>query len=508
MVIPRRLKSVLYRIKKKLLTPSNIIEYRVTSAAATEGEILEFVPTVKNTQYLGANWLASFKDNQHSEHGEDGIIEKVFSILKPQNKWVCEFGAHDPEIISNTWRLIQKEKWNAVLIEADDVYFNKLNNYYAQNDRVHTLHTKVSFEGDERLDIILKQTPIPQDMDLMVIDIDGNDYHVWDALKEYAPKVLMIEFNASIPTEVAFIQPADLNVNQGNSLHAVDELAKSKGYRLIAVTSWNAIFVQHAYFNLFFHTEPHLSSMYVYPAKHPITMQVFQLYDGTIRIARWQEMLWHKIDLQPNDYQVLPDHLRFFSRELAYCNYVLNAGKKQSTSVENEHYNEQVLKMPANVLGQYAENVYSRHGEDGILEKIIYSFQIEHQFIIDVGAWDGKTNSRSYNMLKNHGWRGLLIENDRTVTKKLLSYASKYIKTHVEPLATEGEQSLDALFTKYAVPKNPEVLILNNFGMEYYLWESLTEFQPKVVLVQFNPTIPNDIKYVQAKHFGIHQGCY
>src|SRR5579862_4812903 len=74
-------------------------------------QFLEVIQTQRNSNYIGSNWLIKYMANNFSEHGEDGIIEKIFEILKPENKWVCEFGAHDPEQISNTWRLINKEGW-------------------------------------------------------------------------------------------------------------------------------------------------------------------------------------------------------------------------------------------------------------------------------------------------------------------------------------------------------------------------------------------------------------
>ena len=71
----------------------------------------------------------------------------------------------------------------------------------------------------------------------------------------------------------------------------------------------------------------------------------------------------------------------------------------------------------------------------------------------------------------------------------------------------DKSHSLDTLLIKNNIPTDFDVLFLNCFGMEYYLWESLNNFKPKIVAVQFNPTIPNDVKYVQAKDFNIHQGC-
>lgn len=471
--------------------------------------VMEIVPTHSNTKIHGANWLANFKNNDHSEHGEDGIIAKIFELLPPENKWVCEFGAHDPEIISNTWHLIHKQGWNALLIEADSGYFEKLKNYYQNNPAVHCVQTMVSYEGKELLDNVLKDTPVPTNLDFMVIDIDGNDYHVWNAIQTYKAKVVMIEFNASIPTDVSFVQPRNLSVNQGASLKAMVELGKQKGYQLIAATTWNAFFVKEEYYHLFFAQEPALEDMYVFPVKHPIWMRPFQLYDGTIMVAPWEEMLWHKIDLKPSDYQVLPSSYHVFIRELAAQDFVIEKnGDKTPLDAEIAEQVKKIAAMPGNGISQFAKNAYSRYGEDGILEKLVTLVSAEHLFVVDVGAWDGITHSRSRNLIANHRWNALLIDNVKTNISLLKDVNTAYPKVNIQHgYDTQGNNSLNAIFANHSVPENFEVLVLNVYGMEYQLWESLTTHKPKIVAVQFNPTIPNDIKFIQANDFSVHQGA-
>ncbi|GEM_PF-263651 len=507
-----KIKKINERVKSKIvssLAPSSQAkkEPQVDLQIAAP-YVLEVVPTRQNTKILGSNWLASFKNNEHSEHGEDGIISKIFEIMQPENKWVCEFGAHDPEIISNTWRLINNEKWNAVLIEADPYYAEKLKKYYTSKPSVHCINTKVSYDGDEKLDNILSKTPIPKNMDFMVIDIDGNDYHVWEAIEDYRAKVVMIEFNASIPTDISFVQPRDMTVNQGNSLKAMVELAARKGYKLIAVTSWNAFFIQDKYYSLFFSEDQKLEDMYVYPAKHPIWMRPFQLYDGTIIVAPWNEMLWHKINLTTNDYQFLPQSMRSFSRELPARDYIIEkSGDKTSADSEISIHLEKIYKMPGNTLSRFAKNVFSRYGEDGIIESLISVICDSKPYFVEIGAGNGITHSRSRNLIVNHHWHGLQFESDPKMLAKLKSNNNKRVKIHDSQYFLAGENSLNQIFNKYEVPKDIDVLMLNTYGMEYFLWESITDYSPKMVLVQFNPTIPNDVKFIQAKDFAVHQGC-
>jgi hypothetical protein len=93
-----------------------------------------------------------------------------------------------------------------VLLEADPIRFAELQRRYRENDRVYCINELVTFEGERCLDSLLMNTPLPEDFDLLSIDVDGNDYWLWEGLRSYAPKVVIIEFNPTIPNSVIFIQ--------------------------------------------------------------------------------------------------------------------------------------------------------------------------------------------------------------------------------------------------------------------------------------------------------------
>ena len=82
-----------------------------------------------------------------------------------------------------------------------------------------------------------------EDLDLLSIDVDGMDYRLWAGLKKYRPRVVIIEANASMEPDVLFIQ-TDPGKRMGSSALAMVELAKSKGYELVAHLVSNCIFVR------------------------------------------------------------------------------------------------------------------------------------------------------------------------------------------------------------------------------------------------------------------------
>lgn len=187
--------------------------------------------------------LAAFKASVTSGDGEDGVIGEIFNRIGEKSRVCVEFGALNGTHHSNTWNLINNKGWRALLIEADHTYFEKLQKLYESNPSVQCLNTFVSFEGENSLDVLFARTTLPQNFDLISIDIDGNDYHVWESMREYQPRVVVIEFNPTIPNDISFVQPRDMRVQQGSSLLALTELGKRKGYTLAAVIGSNAFFI-------------------------------------------------------------------------------------------------------------------------------------------------------------------------------------------------------------------------------------------------------------------------
>jgi hypothetical protein len=253
-------------------------------------------------------WLLEYKRDVFSQTGEDGIIEKILGVLPDHDSWCVEFGAWDGLLFSNTRHLICAKGYSAVLIEAAEQRFLALQrSYAAYQNRIIALNRYVGFSDDDNLDVILGETPVPLDFDLLSIDIDGNDYHVWKRLFRYQPKMVVIEFNHTIPTEVRFIQPANPNINQGSSLLAMVELAKDKGYELVCVLRYNAFFVRKEYFHLFGmeSNEPHI----LRTDTSRITF-LFSGYDGTVFLHGYGRLPWHGLDLKAAAVQLLPSYLR------------------------------------------------------------------------------------------------------------------------------------------------------------------------------------------------------
>jgi len=253
--------------------------------------------------------LRNFRSNVTSRHGENGIIAEIFKRIGAQNKWCVEFGASNGTKDSNVWTLIHGHGWSGVLIEADRTAFEKLTEAYKATPQAICLNVFISFKGENKLDSIFARTPLPKDFDLVSIDIDGNDYHVWESLVEYRPRVIVVEFNPTIPNDIVFVQPRDMAVQQGSSLLALLQLGKEKGYELVEVVNTNAFFVDAALVPALGLSDTSVTDL------HPETdcyTRVFQLFDGTLVLDGYKELMWHRLPITHEAIQILPTGKRVY----------------------------------------------------------------------------------------------------------------------------------------------------------------------------------------------------
>ncbi len=185
--------------------------------------------------------LSKYRKNIYSQNGEDGVIREICSLLNIKIGFFVEFGAWDGKHFSNTYHLLE-QGWKGVYIEGDERKFSDLlRNTQKYRNTITLIQTYVQAEGEHCLDSLLSSTNLEKDFDLLSIDIDSYDWHVWKSLQKYNPKILLIEINSSIP--VGIYQTHRNSKVQGSSFTATIELGKEKGYVPVCHTG-NLIFVK------------------------------------------------------------------------------------------------------------------------------------------------------------------------------------------------------------------------------------------------------------------------
>jgi len=172
----------------------------------------------------------NFRKNIHSANGEDGVIEQLFEDLNIKSGLVCEFGAWDGFLSSNTCNLWKNKNFSALLIECHDGRYGQLVENTKGYD-VQTMHKSIGRETSDSnsLDNILSECTYDTSEDnfaLMSIDIDSYDYYVFESLQNYRPKVVIVEVSSGYRPDEEFVSE-----DKGCSLLTLSKLAEEKGFK-------------------------------------------------------------------------------------------------------------------------------------------------------------------------------------------------------------------------------------------------------------------------------------
>lgn len=172
----------------------------------------------------------------YSQHGEDGVIQSLLQRIPVKHRYIVEFGAYDGICMSNSRYLIEKNNWNAFLIEADARFYRGLKRLYQSHPRVKI---KQGFVTEENINQLFREAGVPRDFEVLTIDVDGPDYYLWQALTEFEPRIVMIEYNSTIDSRTEYVIPKSKlgewggTAREGASLLALWNLGIEKGYQPI-----------------------------------------------------------------------------------------------------------------------------------------------------------------------------------------------------------------------------------------------------------------------------------
>ncbi len=201
----------------------------------------------RNPRYAEPGRLLRHSFQVNSQSGEDGILHEIFRRIGAGDRVFVEIGL-ESGLESNTTFLLA-QNWRGYWIDSGTAFQRTLDQYRIGPDRVKSA---VSFVTRENIASLFQSLGVPREFDLLSIDIDQNTYYAWEALQEYRPRVVVIEYNAALPPDVDWkvvYDPRrvwDGSQNFGASLKALELLGRRMGYALVGcdVAGTNAFFVR------------------------------------------------------------------------------------------------------------------------------------------------------------------------------------------------------------------------------------------------------------------------
>lgn len=192
--------------------------------------------------------LMNFEQRIYSQNGEDGIIREIFRRIGTTDKFFVEFGVQDGHEC-NTRHLLEDKGWSGVWMEGTPELAERARQVFGR----FPITILQRFLTTENIIPAFEEAGVPREFDLLSIDVDGNDYWLWDVVgRHYSPRVVVIEYNSTFGSRRPWIMPYnpgyrhDGTAYAGASLEAFHRRGKELGYRLVGCEhiGVNAFFVR------------------------------------------------------------------------------------------------------------------------------------------------------------------------------------------------------------------------------------------------------------------------
>lgn len=233
----------------KHLLPAGLVKFYIASAWKTAKDQEKWPPP----DLPEKQGIAKYEYSMFSQNGEDGILRHLFSQIGFGSRLFLEFGFGPTE--NNSFRLVWTENFAGTYMDGseDTVRFF---NAATRSCGIINVRAKSVFLDLDNLNISVGESGLSGEIDLLTIDVDGNDYWFWKGLNCVSARIAVIEYNAAFGPELSVSVPYNSHFDRyrehpsglyhGASLTALVTLGREKGYSLVGCDSngVNAFFVR------------------------------------------------------------------------------------------------------------------------------------------------------------------------------------------------------------------------------------------------------------------------
>ena len=202
---------------------------------------------------LRSQHLQDYEFQVYSQWGEDGIIQYLIKSINIEKKIFVELGAEN-YTECNTRFLLVNNNWSGLVIDGIESCVAEIKR--SKSYWMYNLKAARAFITKDNINQLLTENGLRGDIGLLSIDLDGNDYWIWEAIKSINPVIVIVEYNhrfgkqdaVTIPYDSSFVRSHAhySSIYYGASLKALHILGQKKGYELIGCSSngVNAFFVR------------------------------------------------------------------------------------------------------------------------------------------------------------------------------------------------------------------------------------------------------------------------
>lgn len=174
-----------------------------------------------------------------SQNGEDGIIQFLLAQMESPTMRCVEIGAGEG-IENNTTNLVVHHGYRGLMVDPSWALEHVGSAFFA---KVHTTRERPpvllrDFAEPSNVDDLVTQAGFDGEVDVLSIDVDGNDYWLFEALTVVQPRIVILELNLQLGPDACVAMPytpgyaywdQSISGRLGASVRAYDALARRKG---------------------------------------------------------------------------------------------------------------------------------------------------------------------------------------------------------------------------------------------------------------------------------------
>ncbi|MCZ6618390.1 MAG: hypothetical protein O7E57_09680 [Gammaproteobacteria bacterium] len=220
-----------------------------------------------------ANSLIAHGCKVFSQSDEDGIVQEIFRRIGVTNKTFVEFGVGNG--LENNSNVLLFDGWRGLWIEASKRSVSVIQKEYSAIIHAGQLTVVEAFITRDNINSLIAENFDASEIDMLSIDIDGNDYHVLEAISCINPRLIVLEYNAKFVPPIEYCMDYDDSGSWshddcfGASIKFLENRLRIRGYRLVGcgLTGLNCFFVRSDLVDGAF-TPPYTSEHLYQPARY------------------------------------------------------------------------------------------------------------------------------------------------------------------------------------------------------------------------------------------------
>ena len=234
---------------------ANFLKQKLESEALVRGGALAQLHEhlrglLESERHSDRRRLARFGYRVSSQTDEDGMIREIFRRIGETSRTFVELGASDG--FENNSLFLLNQGWRGAWVEGSARKAQAARKTFAGAVAEKRLTVESCFLTASNVDETVARVAPAKEIDLLSVDLDGNDYYLLDAIQSVSPRVIVAEYNAKYPADIAWAieyneaHRWDSTDYFGASLKALEELLSTKGYSLVGcnIVGTNAFFVR------------------------------------------------------------------------------------------------------------------------------------------------------------------------------------------------------------------------------------------------------------------------